>query len=126
MAVSDLQVQETCTWVQERCTKQLVQIVIRKLKYPSNHPATDRYTAENATRIIDQRDIKQKRALIYQYRCPQPFLLIYSVKSEVSFSYFPFLLSINRRKIPITNAASTCIAKPVPAPMAHGIINDAG
>ncbi len=42
--------------VRERCTKQLVQTVVMKLKYLSSHPATDRYTAGNATRNINQRD----------------------------------------------------------------------
>jgi len=42
--------------VRERCTKQLVRTVVRKLKYLSSHPATDRYTARNATRNINQRD----------------------------------------------------------------------
>ncbi len=42
---------------QERCTKQSVQTVVRRLKYPSFHPATDLYTVRNATRNINQRDI---------------------------------------------------------------------
>jgi hypothetical protein len=42
--------------VRERCTKQLVQTVVKKLKYLSSHPATDRYTVRNATRNINQRD----------------------------------------------------------------------
>ncbi|KCZ71834.1 hypothetical protein ANME2D_01889 [Candidatus Methanoperedens nitroreducens] len=55
---SDQVVREICTWVAEKCTKQLVQTVIRRLKYHSSHPATDRYTAENAIRTINQRDTK--------------------------------------------------------------------
>ena len=43
--------------VQERCIRQLVQTAIRKPKYLSSHPVIDRYTAENATRNINQRDI---------------------------------------------------------------------
>jgi hypothetical protein len=43
--------------VLERCTKQLAQTAVRKLKYLSSHPVIDRYTAENATRNINQRDI---------------------------------------------------------------------
>jgi len=44
--------------VREKCTKQLVQIVNRKLKYLSCHPVTGQYTVENATRSIDQPDIR--------------------------------------------------------------------
>ncbi len=44
--------------VRERCIKQLVQTVVRKLKYHSSHPAIDRYTARNATRNINQRNIR--------------------------------------------------------------------
>ncbi|OPY15909.1 MAG: hypothetical protein A4E23_01911 [Methanomethylovorans sp. PtaU1.Bin073] len=44
--------------VQEKCTKQLAQTVSRKLKYLSYHPVTGQYTAENATRSIDQLDIR--------------------------------------------------------------------
>jgi hypothetical protein len=42
----------------ERCTRQPAQTVVRKLKYLSSHPAIDRCTAGNATRNINQRDIK--------------------------------------------------------------------
>lgn len=44
--------------VQERCTKQLAQTAARKPKYHSYHLATDLFTAENATRNINQKDIK--------------------------------------------------------------------
>ncbi len=44
--------------VREKCTKQLVQIVNRKQKYLSYHPVTGQFTAENATRSIDQPDIR--------------------------------------------------------------------
>jgi hypothetical protein len=44
--------------VQEKCIKQLAQTVSRKLKYLSCHPVTGQYTAENATRSIDQLDIR--------------------------------------------------------------------
>jgi hypothetical protein len=44
--------------VQERCTRQPVQTAVRKLKYLSSHPVTDRYIAGNATRNINQRDIE--------------------------------------------------------------------
>lgn len=44
--------------VREKCTKQLVQIVNKKLKYLSYHPVTGQFTAENATRNIDQPDIR--------------------------------------------------------------------
>lgn len=44
--------------VREKCTKQLVQTVNRKLKYLSCHPVTGQYIAENATRSIDQLDIR--------------------------------------------------------------------
>jgi hypothetical protein len=52
--------------VQEKCTKQLVQTVSRKLKYLSCHPVTGQYTAENATRSTDQLDIRSviNRSLI--------------------------------------------------------------
>ncbi len=43
---------------QERCTRQHVQTAVRKLKYLSSHPATDRYIAGNATRNINRRDIE--------------------------------------------------------------------
>ena len=56
VAASDQLVREICTWVREKCTKQPVLIVIRKLKYHSSHPVIDQYTAGNATRTINQRD----------------------------------------------------------------------
>jgi len=43
---------------QEKCTRQPVQIAVRKPKYLSSHPATDRYIAGTATRNINQRDIE--------------------------------------------------------------------
>ena len=43
---------------QEKCTRQPVQIAVRKPKYPSSHPVTDRYIAGTATRNINQRDIE--------------------------------------------------------------------
>ena len=43
---------------QEKCIKQHVQIVVRKLKYPLCLQATDLYIAGNATRNINRRDIK--------------------------------------------------------------------
>jgi len=45
---------------QERCTRQPVLTAVRKLKYLSSHPVTDRYIAENATRNINQRDTNFK------------------------------------------------------------------
>ncbi len=56
MAASGPRVQEICTWVPERCTKQPVLIASRKLKYLSSHQAIDLYIAGNATRTIGQRD----------------------------------------------------------------------
>ncbi len=47
---------EICTWAREKCLKQPVQTANRKQKYHSSHPATGLFIAENATRIIDQRD----------------------------------------------------------------------
>ncbi len=41
---------------QEKCTRQPVQIAVRKPKYLSSHPVTDRYIAGTATRNINQRD----------------------------------------------------------------------
>jgi hypothetical protein len=58
VAASGQLVREICTWVQERCTKQLALTANRKLKYPSSHPVTDLYTAGIATRTIDQKDTK--------------------------------------------------------------------
>ena len=58
VAALDPRVQEICTWVPGRCTKQPVLTASRKLKYLSSHPAIDPYTAGNATRTIDQRDTK--------------------------------------------------------------------
>ncbi len=43
----------------ERCIKRLVRTVVKKQKYPSSHLRIDRYTARNATRNTNQRDIKQ-------------------------------------------------------------------
>jgi len=43
---------------QEKCTRQPVQTAVRKLKYLSSHPVTDRYIAGTATRNINQRDIE--------------------------------------------------------------------
>ena len=43
---------------QEKCTKQLVQIVNRKQKYPLYHLVTDQFIAENATQNTNQRDIR--------------------------------------------------------------------
>ena len=40
----------------EKCTRQPVQTAVRKPKYLSSHPATDRYIAGTATRNINQRD----------------------------------------------------------------------
>ncbi len=44
--------------VHERCIKQLVQTVVRRLKYLSYPILIDRCTAGNATKIIGQRDIR--------------------------------------------------------------------
>jgi hypothetical protein len=41
----------------EKCTKQRVQIVNRKLKYPLCHQAIDLFIAGNATQSTNQRDI---------------------------------------------------------------------
>ena len=43
---------------QEKCIKQLVQIVNRKQKYLSCHLVTDLFIAENATQSTNQQDIK--------------------------------------------------------------------
>gem|GEM_PF-3096380 len=43
---------------QEKCTRQLAQIVPRKLKYRLRLQATDLYIAGNATRNINRRDIE--------------------------------------------------------------------
>ena len=43
---------------QEKCTKQLVQIVTKKQRYLLYHQATDPFIAGNATRNTNQRDIK--------------------------------------------------------------------
>lgn len=42
--------------VQEKCTKQHALTANRKPKYLSSHPATDLYTAGNASRSTDQQD----------------------------------------------------------------------
>ncbi len=44
--------------VRERCTKQLVQTVIKRQKYLLYHRLADQFTVENATRTINQRDFK--------------------------------------------------------------------
>jgi hypothetical protein len=43
---------------QEKCIKQHAQIAVRKQKCHLCHPAIDQSIAENATRNINQRDIK--------------------------------------------------------------------
>jgi len=65
--------------VREKCTKQLVRIVSRKLKYLLCHPVIGQYTAENAIRSIDQLDIRSvnNRYLILisrKGRCMKVFL----------------------------------------------------
>jgi len=54
---------------QEKCIKQHVQTVIRKLKYLLYPQATDLYIAGNATRNINRRDIKNifDNFLYYKY-----------------------------------------------------------
>lgn len=44
--------------VRERCTKQSAQTAAMKLKCRLYHQATDLFTAENATRIINLKDIR--------------------------------------------------------------------
>jgi hypothetical protein len=43
---------------QEKCTKQLVQIVNKKQRYLLYHQATDPFIAGNVTQNTNQRDIK--------------------------------------------------------------------
>ena len=52
---------------QERCTRQPAQTVVRKLKYLSSHPVIDRFTAENATRNINQRDINFNKLIFIKF-----------------------------------------------------------
>jgi hypothetical protein len=40
----------------ERCIRQLVLIVVKKLKFLSNRKKVDQSTVENAIKSIDQRD----------------------------------------------------------------------
>lgn len=50
--------------VHERCIKQLVQTVSRKLKYLSSPVATDLCTAKNVSRNINLQDTNSKRTHI--------------------------------------------------------------
>ena len=50
--------------VHERCIKQLVQIVMKKLKFLLCPVVTDLCTARNATKNINPRDINLKRTHI--------------------------------------------------------------
>lgn len=49
--------EEAVSAAQERCIKQPVQTVARKLKYLSSHQVTDLYIAGTASRNTNQRDI---------------------------------------------------------------------
>jgi len=61
--------------VQEKCTKQHARIASRKQKYHSYHLAIDQSIAENATRNINHRDIRQFKANLEHY-CPKFFFII--------------------------------------------------
>lgn len=49
--------EEAVSAAQERCIKQPVQTVAKKLKYLSYHQVTDLYIAGTASRNTNQRDI---------------------------------------------------------------------
>ncbi len=56
-------VEEAVLEGQEKCTKQLVQTAVRRPKYPLCRQATDQYTARNAIRNINRRDIEDMNFL---------------------------------------------------------------
>jgi hypothetical protein len=67
--------------LRERCTKQPVQTVERKLKCLSYPIRRDRCTAENVTEIIDRKDIRINALFCISFFC------VFSIKPEQKYLF---------------------------------------